>query len=182
MQSARPTARRPPGRGPSARIPGPLHGGAPPGRGRRAVGARHAHAAARAEGPLPRAAGLRIAGFGARSLLIFSLVVSGGSRLASAASTTVFPLFIWQVAGGLGSGAQQAALFSAITESVKPGRLGRAMGWLTFSMQAGFFIGPSIARLLLTRLDIRTDLAVTTALLVFTIPGALLTTGTRPSW
>jgi MFS family permease len=125
--------------------------------------------------------GLLIDRFGARSLLIFSLVVSGGSQLASAATTTVFPLFIWQVAGGLGSGAQQAALFSAITESVKPGRLGRAMGWLTFSMQAGFFIGPSIAGLLLTRLDIRTDLAVTTAMLVFTIPGAVLASGTRQS-
>jgi MFS family permease len=125
--------------------------------------------------------GLLIDRFGARSLLIFSLVVSGGTQLASAATTTVLPLFIWQVVGGLGSGAQQAALFSAITESVKPGRLGRAMGWLTFSMQAGFFIGPSIAGLLLTRLDIRTDLAVTTAMLVFTIPGAILASGTRQS-
>ncbi|HYT11422.1 MAG TPA: MFS transporter [Candidatus Nitrosopolaris sp.] len=125
--------------------------------------------------------GLLIDRFGARSLLIFSLIVAGGSQLASAATTTVLPLFIWQIAGGLGSGAQQAALFSAITESVKPGRLGRAMGWLTFSMQAGFFIGPSIAGLLLTKIDIRTDLAVTTAMLVFTIPGAIAASGTRQS-
>jgi MFS family permease len=125
--------------------------------------------------------GLLIDRFGARSLLIFSLIIAAASQLASAATTTVLPLFIWQVAGGLGAGAQQAALFSAITESVKPGRLGRAMGWLTFSMQAGFFIGPTIAGLLLTKMDIRTVLAVTTALLVFTIPGALVASGTRQS-
>lgn len=125
--------------------------------------------------------GLLIDRFGARSLLIFSLVVAAGSQLAAAATTTVLPLFIWQIVGGLGSGAQQAALFSAITESVKSGRLGRSMGWLTASMQVGFFVGPSIAGLLLTWLDIRTDLALTTVLLVFAIPGALLASGTRQS-
>jgi MFS family permease len=125
--------------------------------------------------------GLLIDRFGARSLLIFSLVVAAGSQLAAAATTTVLPLYIWQIVGGLGSGAQQAALFSAITESVKSGRLGRAMGWLTLSMQVGFFIGPSIAGLLLTSLDIRTDLAVTTTMLVFAVPGALLASGTRQS-
>jgi MFS family permease len=125
--------------------------------------------------------GLLIDRFGARSLLIFSLVVAAGSQVAAAATTTVLPLFVWQIVGGLGSGAQQAALFSAITESVKSGRLGRAMGWLTASMQVGFFVGPSIAGLLLTWLDIRTDLALTTLLLVFAIPGALLASGTRES-
>src|ERR1700704_2100880 len=44
--------------------------------------------------------GLLIDRFGARSLLIFSLVVAGGSQLAAAATTTVFPLFIWQIIGG----------------------------------------------------------------------------------
>jgi MFS family permease len=125
--------------------------------------------------------GLLIDRFGARSLLIFSIVAMAGSQLAAAAATTVFPLYIWQVVGGLGSGAQMAALLSAVTESVKSGRLGRAMGWLTFSMQAGFFIGPSIAGLLLNWLDIRTDLALTTALLIFSVPGAMLASGTRQS-
>ena len=125
--------------------------------------------------------GLLIDRFGGRSLLVFSIVVAAGSQLAAAATTTVLPLFVWQVIGGLGAGAQQAALLSAVTESVKSGRLGRAMGWLTFSMQAGFFIGPSVAGLLLTWLDVRTDLAVTTALMVFTAPGALLASGTTQS-
>jgi MFS family permease len=126
-------------------------------------------------------AGLLIDRFGARSLLIFSLAVAAGSQLAAAATASVLPLFIWQIVGGLGSGAQQAALFSAVTETVKTGRLGRALGWLTLSMQVGFFVGPSIAGLLLTWLDIRTDLAITTAMLVFAIPGALLASGTRQS-
>src|SRR6266700_5735413 len=43
--------------------------------------------------------GLLIDRFGARSLLIFSLIVAGGSQLASAATTTVLRLFIWQIAG-----------------------------------------------------------------------------------
>ncbi len=123
--------------------------------------------------------GVLIDRFGARALLLFSIAVAAGSQLATAATVTVFPLFIWQIAGGLGAGAQQAALFSAVTESVPKGRLGRAMGWLTFSMQAGFFIGPSIAGLALQWIDIRTDIAVTTALLVFALPGALVAGATR---
>ncbi len=125
--------------------------------------------------------GLLIDRFGARSLLMFSLAVAAGSQLAAAATASVLPLFVWQIVGGLGSGAQQAALFSAVTETVKAGRLGRALGWLTLSMQVGFFVGPSLAGLLLTWIDIRTDLAITTAMLVFAIPGALLASGTRQS-
>jgi ACS family hexuronate transporter-like MFS transporter len=123
--------------------------------------------------------GVLVDRFGARALLLFSIAIAAGSQLATAATATVFPLFVWQIAGGLGAGAQQAAMFSAVTESVQKGRLGRAMGWLTFSMQAGFFIGPSIAGLALQWIDIRTDIAVTTALFVFAIPGALVAGTTR---
>ena len=123
--------------------------------------------------------GVLVDRFGARSLLLFSILVSAASQLATAETVTVFPLFIWQIAGGLGAGAQQAAMFSAVTESVPKGRLGRAMGWLTFSMQAGFFIGPSIAGLALQWIDLRTDIAVTTVLFVFAIPGALVAGATR---
>jgi MFS family permease len=118
--------------------------------------------------------GVLIDRFGTRTLLVISFLISAGSQLAMAATTSVAPLFLWQIVGGLGGGAQQAALFSAITALVASGRLGRAMGWLTFSMQAGFFIGPSIAGLALQWIDIRTDIAVTTALLLFAIPGALV--------
>ena len=125
--------------------------------------------------------GLLIDRFGARRLLWISFVLMAASQLATAATTTIFPLFVWQVVGGLGGGAQQAALFSAVTESVPGNRLGRSMGWLTFSMQAGFFIGPSVAGLALALLPVRTDIAVTTALMLFAVPGALVATGTRQS-
>jgi MFS family permease len=118
-------------------------------------------------------AGVLIDRFGTRTLLILSLIIAACSQLAMAEARTVAPLFVWQIVGGLGAGAQQAALFSAVTALVPSNRLGRAMGWLTFSMQAGFFIGPSIAGLLLQWIDLRTDIAVTTALLVFAIPGAM---------
>lgn len=118
--------------------------------------------------------GVLIDRFGTRTLIAVSIIIAAGSQLAMAATTSVAPLFLWQVVGGLGAGAQQAALFSAITALVPSGRLGRAMGWLTFSMQAGFFIGPSVAGIALQWIDLRTDIAVTTALLIFAIPGAMV--------
>jgi MFS family permease len=123
--------------------------------------------------------GVLVDRFGARALLSISLVLAAGSQLATSATTTVPPMFIWQIVGGLAGGAQQAALFSAVAESAPSGRLGRSMGWLTFSMQAGFFLGPSVAGIALRWIDIRTDIAATTALILFAIPGALIASGTR---
>ncbi len=99
--------------------------------------------------------GLLIDRFGSRNLLWTALILSAGSQLATATSTSVFPLFVWQIVGGLGGGAQQASLFSAVTETVPANRLGRSMGWLTFSMQAGFFLGPTVAGLLIAVFDFR---------------------------
>jgi MFS family permease len=123
--------------------------------------------------------GILVDRFGARTLLALSFALPAGSQLATAATTTVGPLFLWQVVGGLAGGMQQAALFSAVTESTPGNRLGRAMGWLTFSMQVGFVIGPSIAGIALRWIDIRTDIAVTTAMLLFALPGAIAASGTR---
>lgn len=123
--------------------------------------------------------GVLVDRFGARTLLGASLVLTATSQLATALTPSVAPLFLWQVIGGLAAGAQQSAVFSAVTESVSRGRLGRAMGWLTLSMQVGFTLGPALAGLALRWIDVRTDIAVTTALLVFTIPGALMTSQTR---
>lgn len=123
--------------------------------------------------------GVLVDRFGARTLLAASLITSAASQLATAATPSVFPLFIWQIFGGLAAGAQQAALFSAVTESVSRGRLGRAMGWLTLSMQAGFFLGPAIAGLALRWIDVRADIALTTALVLLTVPGAIVASGTR---
>jgi MFS family permease len=123
--------------------------------------------------------GVLVDRFGARNLLAVSLVLTAGSQVATALTDSVAPLFLWQVIGGLAAGIQQSAVFSAVTESVARGRLGRAMGWLTLSMQVGFTLGPAIAGLALRWIDVRTDIAVTTALLVFTIPGAIVTSRTR---
>lgn len=122
--------------------------------------------------------GVLVDRFGARTLLAISLVITGGSQVATALTPSVPPLFLWQILGGLAAGIQQSAVFSAVTESVSRARLGRAMGWLTLSMQAGFFLGPSVAGLALRWIDVRTDIAVTTVLLVFTIPGALAASNT----
>src|SRR5580704_6593040 len=123
--------------------------------------------------------GILVDRFGARSLLGTSFALAAGSQLATAFTSSVAPLFIWQVIGGLAAGAQQAALFSAVTESTSGSRLGRAMGWLTFSMQAGFFLGPSIAGVALRWVDLPTDIALTTALLLFAAPAAFVASGTR---
>src|SRR4029077_17960337 len=120
--------------------------------------------------------GLLIDRFGARTLLWSSIALFAASQIATAMTTSIPLLFVWQVAGGLAGGAQQAALFSAVTESVPANRLGRAMGWLTFSMQAGFFIGPSLAGIALAWLNVRSDIAMTTALFIFALPGELAAT------
>ncbi len=123
--------------------------------------------------------GVLVDRLGARALLGTSFVLAAGSQLATAFTPSVPLLFLWQVIGGLAAGAQQAALFSAVTESTSGSRLGRAMGWLTFSMQAGFFLGPSIAGIALRWIDLRMDIGVTTALLLFAAPAAFAASGTR---
>ena len=123
--------------------------------------------------------GILVDRFGARALLAGSFLLAGASQLATAFTPSVAPLFLWQIVGGLAAGAQQAALFSAVTESTSGSRLGRALGWLTFSMQTGFFLGPTVAGLALRWIDVRTDIAVTSVLLLAAIPGAIAASGTR---
>lgn len=72
-------------------------------------------------------AGMLVDRLGARTLLAGSLVLAAASQIAVAATPSIAPLFAWQVMGGLAAGAQQAALFSAVTESVRQRQLGRAM-------------------------------------------------------
>jgi MFS family permease len=124
-------------------------------------------------------AGVLVDKFGVRTLLAASIVLTAFSQLATSATPEVLPLFLWQILGGLAAGIQQSAIFSAVTESVSRARMGRAMGWLTFSMQSGFFLGPSLAGLALTWIDVRADIAVTTVLLVGAIPGVLAASSTR---
>src|SRR5260370_14497204 len=69
--------------------------------------------------------GLLIDRFGSRTLLWTALLLSAGSQLATATSTSVFPLFVWQIVGGLGGGAQPASLFRAATQTGPPNPPGR---------------------------------------------------------
>lgn len=124
-------------------------------------------------------AGVLVDRFGARNLLAISLVATAVSQIATAFTSAVPPLFVWQIVGGLAAGIQQSAIFSAVTESVSRGRLGRAMGWLTLSMQVGFTLGPAVAGLALKWIDLRTDIALTTALMLLAIPGAAAVSQTR---
>src|SRR5256886_8689973 len=114
--------------------------------------------------------GVLVDRFGARTLLGISLVLTAISQIATALTPSVAPLFLWQAVGGLAAGAQQSAVFSAVTESVPKGKLGRAMGWLTLSMQVGFTLRPALAGPALRWADVRTDLAITTALPLLAIP------------
>src|ERR1700694_4328539 len=75
--------------------------------------------------------GVLIDRFGTRTLLVLSLLLFAASHLAMAVTLSVAPLYFWQIVGGLAAGAQQAALFSAITALVPSGRLGRALGGVT---------------------------------------------------
>jgi MFS family permease len=123
--------------------------------------------------------GVLVDRFGARALLWVSLFLSASTQVATALTASVPLLFLWQIIGGLGAGAQQAALFSSVTETVPRDRLGRSMGWLTFSMQVGFFLGPAVGGVALTWLDTRTDIAVTTLMLLAAVPGAIAAPSTR---
>lgn len=122
--------------------------------------------------------GVLVDRFGARTLIAVSVVLAAGSQLATAVTVTVAPLFLWQVVGGLAAGIQQSAVFSAVTESVDRTRRGRALGWLTFSMQVGFFLGPAVAGIALRWVDLRADIAITTALLILSVPGAIAASNT----
>src|SRR4029077_11939089 len=50
--------------------------------------------------------GVLVDKFGARTLLAFSLVLTAATQLATAATPSVAPLFLWQIIGGLAAGIQ----------------------------------------------------------------------------
>ncbi len=102
--------------------------------------------------------------FGKRALVIFAVLTGGVSQVGMAAATTVAPMFVWQAVAGLGGGAAQAALFSALAEAVPGPRLGRAMGWLTLAMQLGFLAGPALAALALGYVDLQVTLGASAVL------------------
>lgn len=121
---------------------------------------------------------------GRRAMTGLSVVLGLVTQLMLAAAPTVWLLYAAQVVGGVGFGAAQTALFAALVDTVQRNRTGRAMGWLTFSMQAGFLAGPAISGLLLAWLDTQADLAVSTVFWLAALPLVVFVAGgrRRPSW
>ncbi|HEY8643150.1 MAG TPA: MFS transporter [Candidatus Dormibacteraeota bacterium] len=124
-------------------------------------------------------AGLLADRFGRRSMVLFSAITGGASQVLIATSTSVPLDDAWQVIGGLGGGAAQAALFAALADAVPAARLGRAMGWLTLAMQVGFLGGPALGGFLLNFMDLRAALAVTTVMYLLPLGLAPLISGAR---
>jgi MFS family permease len=100
--------------------------------------------------------------FGRRNMVIFSLLVLGLSQLIAGLTQDVGILFGSQLLGGIGAGASQTSLMSALADLVPMERMGRSMGWLTLSFQTGLLAGPAVAGILLHWLTLRQDLLVTT--------------------
>ena len=126
-------------------------------------------------------AGLLADRFGRRSMVLFSALTGGVSQVLIATSASVPLDDAWQVIGGLGGGAAQAALFAALADAVPAARLGRAMGWLTLAMQVGFLGGPALGGALLNFMDLRAALAVTTVMYLLPLGLAPLISGARSS-
>ena len=124
--------------------------------------------------------------FGPRTLLLVSIVIGGVCQAGMGLAQSVPPLWAWQALAGVGAGAAQAALMSSLVGVVAPGRLGRAMGWLTFAFQVGFLVGPALAGMSLQWLDLRTALTISSVLfavaLAFTLWGIPATPGRDTGW
>lgn len=124
-------------------------------------------------------AGLLADRFGRRSMVLFSALTGGVSQVLIATSTSVPLDDAWQVVGGLGGGAAQAALFAALADAVPAARLGRAMGWLTLAMQVGFLGGPALAGALLNFMNLGAALAVTSVMYLLPLGLSPLISGAR---
>ncbi|HKT83875.1 MAG TPA: MFS transporter [Solirubrobacterales bacterium] len=110
---------------------------------------------------------------GRRGMILVSIVFGLVAQLISAATPAIWPLFAGSVIGGIGLGATQTALFAALVDNVERYHVGRAMGWLTFSMQAGFLVGPAGAGVLLAFVSTQTDLAISSLFWIGAIPLAM---------
>jgi MFS family permease len=100
--------------------------------------------------------------FGRRNMVLFSLLAITVSQILSGITHDVRLLFVSQLIGGLGGGAAQTALFAALADQVPMERMGRAMGWLTLSLQVGFLAGPAVAGILLRWVSLQADILLTT--------------------
>lgn len=117
---------------------------------------------------------------GRRLMIGLSIALGLVAQLMSAATPVVWPLFVASIVSGVGIGATQTALFAAVVDLVEGPGVGRAMGWLTFSMQSGFLLGPAIGGLLLAAMSTQADLAVSSLFWIAAVPlTAMLASGRR---
>jgi MFS family permease len=107
--------------------------------------------------------------YGRRTLVVVALLCLAASGLIAGLTTSVPVIFATQLIGGVGGGAAQTALMAALADRVPSSRMGRAMGWLTLSLQTGFLAGPAVAGVLLRWLDYRQELLLSTVPIVFAL-------------
>lgn len=109
---------------------------------------------------------------GHRAMVVVSSLLGGVTQLAIALTADVHLYLLWQLIGGLGGGAAQAALYAAVADAAAGHRLGRSIGWLTLSMQVGFLSGPALSGLLLQATGYAADLGITTGLYLLAVLAA----------
>jgi MFS family permease len=119
--------------------------------------------------------------WGKRRLVIGAVAAGLVSQLGLGLATSAPPMYLWQALGGLCAGAVQAALYSALIDIVPRERLGRAMGWLSLSLQLGFLAGPALAGLSQQFMNLQQALFATTALFAVALAMSFLTPAGRPN-
>jgi MFS transporter, DHA1 family, multidrug resistance protein len=119
-------------------------------------------------------AGIVIDKLGAPLVLCFSVVVTTASHATLGLTTRYELLLAEQFLGGLGSSASMAALMAALADAVPQRRVGRSMGWLTFSNQAGYLAGPVLAATALSWLPLYLTLTGTAVLSLVALPLSML--------
>jgi MFS family permease len=115
-------------------------------------------------------AGILVDRAGKTFVLWFSVLVTAITQVAIIWTTWFPALLLLQFVGGLGMSASMATLMAALSESVPEARLGRAMGWLTFSNQTGYLAGPAISALGLYFLSIHGVLTASALLCLAAAP------------
>lgn len=119
--------------------------------------------------------------WGKRRLVIGAVAAGLISQLGLGLATSAPPMYLWQALGGLCAGAVQAALYSALIDIVPRERLGRAMGWLSLSLQLGFLAGPALAGISQQFMNLQQALFAATGLFAVALAMSFLTPAGRPN-
>jgi len=117
---------------------------------------------------------------GSRTVLAGATAAGVLSQLATSWVSQLDLLLPLQLVGGACTSAVMATLMAELTRVTPTSGLGRGLGWLTFSNQAGYLAGPAAAGVALTWLSTRQDLAVSALLWLLVLPAAVLCGPGRP--